>query len=564
MSKVIFSAVPNKDKINIVFKYDTMLLGIVKELPDRKWDKKNKVWTVPLVPEIYEYSKKKFEKKFVDVEVDKSLKKELETFYEKQNKSKRDRELIENVKNTHYKKNVGLKSLLFAELFPYQKTGHEFIKATDGKCIIGDEPGVGKTIQAISYCVKYSKKTLVICPASLKYNWQQEIAKFAHKDSQVLSSGDEVDMTKQFIIINFEILQARGHKHNPERHLIRLLNKGFFDTVVIDEAHRMKNLTTGWTKWIHRNLSKVQHRILLTGTPIKSRPIEYYSLLKFIDRDRWGNRMHYGMRYCGGYAGPFGLDFTGASHLDELYEETSPYIIRRLKKDVLLELPEKTYVRTPIHMTGKEKKEYDKMFKEYKEGMKDATNKTSYSLGQLQVLKQYTSKIKVKQAKEIIGDIIASGKKIVVFSFFVDIVKEIKEHFGSDACLFIGETNLKERDKMVKDFQNTEKIKVFAATVGAAGVGLTLTASDTVLFIDLPWTPGDLQQAADRCHRVGQKNAVTIIMLECIKTVDEYISETLEHKQAVISKALDNIQHTSIATTSILRDVVEKIMSIDT
>lgn len=559
------SSLPNEGLFNISFAYDQQLVDIIKELPDRSWDPTARVWTAPCDLETLNQIYKLQELWQFTIDIDDSIKEDIADLYKTEEVQKRRIEEIKELKNKTYT-DVGLDGIIFGQLFPYQMAGHEFIKATDGKCIIGDEPGVGKTLQAISYAAKYCKRTLIICPASLKYIWQSEIKKFAHVEAQVLSSGDRVDPTVPFIITNYEILASRTKGGYPEADILQLLKKDKktkqiqIDCVIIDEAHRMKSLATGWTKWIHKRLKDVPRKILLTGTPMKSRPMEFFSLLKFIDKQYWNSKTRYGLRYCNGKYTHFGWDYSGASNLDELYEKTIPYMIRRHKMDVIADLPEKTYIRTPMELDLKDQREYQYLLSEYLSSAQMQLDKMAFNLEQIQKLKQFTSNIKVKQATEVITDLIAAGKKVVVFSFFVDVAKKIAENFYSQSLLFTGATPLDDRFKMVEDFQTKPQYKVFSGTVGAAGVGLTLTAADTVIFIDLPWTPGDLQQAADRCHRVGQKNAVSVIMLECKNTVDEYIAETLEAKQLVISKALDNIDASPIADTSVLKEVLSKLL----
>lgn len=543
------------------FEFNWTLINAVKEVDGRKWNATTKKWSIPsdlnaLKQLRSECFWSKVDLVFTDAAEVKI--KRLESDLKEQNVRSKKIESLKEVEDT----SLDLSSYLTADLFPYQKIGHKFLEINNGVGIIADEPGLGKTIQAISYAAKYSKNVLVICPASLKLNWQSEIKKFARNaTTQVLNSGDEICISKDttkthFIIVNFELLIARKKNAQPSTSIMKSISS--IDCVIIDEAHRIKNIQAKTTKWVHKNLGEVQRRILLTGTPIKSRPIEYFSLLKFIDKKKWTNYIKYGMEYCNGYNGRFGYDFSGASNLIQLHRETSPYMIRRNKSEVLTELPEKIYTRTPIQMDKKQTKEYRALEAIYQSGA--AGQKTAYHLAKLQEMKQLTSNVKVEAAKEIIQTMIDAGQKVVVFSQYVDITRNIYNTFFGKSVIITGETNQEDRHRAVTEFQNNDKQLVFCGTIGAAGVGLTLTASNNVLFIDLPWTPGDFEQACDRCHRIGQKNSVNIVMLECTDTIDEYIAGVLYGKQTVISKVLDNKNYVATTQISIMDEVI-KMMS---
>lgn len=549
------------ERFLLSFKFDWTIIKAVKEVDSKKWNESTKQWSISSdLNALKQLRSECFWSKvdLVFTDAAESKIKRLERDVVERKAKNKEIESLKVIEDT----NLDLSSYISAELFPYQKIGHKFLELNNGVGIIADEPGLGKTIQAISYATKYSKNVLVVCPASLKLNWQAEVHKFAKNATvQILNSGDEVcisqDTTKtHFIIVNFELLIARSKDAQPSSSIAKSIR--LIDTVIIDEAHRIKNVQAKTTKWVHKNLGSIKRRILLTGTPIKSRPIEYFSLLKFIDSKKWSNYIKYGIEYCHGFKGRFGYDFTGASNLHQLHTETNPYMIRRNKAEVLTELPEKIYTRTPIQMDKKQIKEYTILENIYQSGA--AGQKTAYHLAKLQEMKQLTSNVKVEAAKDIIQTMIDAGQKVVVFSQYVDITRNIYNTFFGKSVIITGSVSEDERHRAVTEFQNNDKQLVFCGTIGAAGVGLTLTASNNVLFIDLPWTPGDFEQACDRCHRIGQKNSVNIVMLECPNTIDEYISNVLYNKQTVISKILDNKDYKATTKVSILDEVI-KLMS---
>lgn len=275
-----------------------------------------------------------------------------------------------------------------------------------------------------------------------------------------------------------------------------------------------------------------------------------------------------GSKNCAGFESPWGWDFDGASNLEELFTRISPFFLRRLKKDVLKSLPPKTFTNIPLELSDKEYREYKKIEKGVvdditKEGEGDEPEKLNNHLTNIHKLKMFTSQIKLKNAIDIIQDIIDADEKVVAFSQYVNIAQAIAEHFEDKAVVFTGKNNITEKQDAVDAFQKNPKIKVFSGTIGAAGVGITLTAASKLIFIDKAWDPSSNEQAADRIHRASSTASnIQIISMTCEDTIDEDIENLLTEKEKIITKALDNTvltKNVNNVELSIFKQLVAKL-----
>lgn len=493
-------------------------------------------------------------------------------------------------------------SFMKIQPYDYQKKAIKFFEINNGVSILGDEPGVGKTAPAFTYAVKHKLKTLIICPASLKLMWRNEILKFTDEKSFVFKyqpkkkskteafSKDE----SMFHITNYEAIESYikfEYKHKCSGKKIKMgassqescdwiqtdltkkyvkcpicdnrgtvksravglvsfsdefgndIDPSIYDLIIIDECHRMKEIKTEWTKIIHKAFSSIPKKILLSGTVIKSRPIEFFSTLNFIMASEWKNYHEFGIRYGAGFESDYGWVYDGASNLEELFVRVSPYFLRRLKKDVLSELPPKTFLQIPIELDSKEYSDYQKLVKEVKKEIvngKEVIKKESY-LAKIHKLKMFTGKIKVKKIKDIIEDIINSGAKVVVVSDYIELAKEVANQFGDIAVLHTGEMSDVEKQEAVDSFQQNDDIKLFSGMIIASGVGITLTAASRLIKLGFSWTPADEQQVEDRIHRASStSDVIEIITPYCQDTIDEDIMELLNDKTYIVTKTLDN------------------------
>jgi SWI/SNF-related matrix-associated actin-dependent regulator of chromatin subfamily A-like protein 1 len=431
---------------------------------------------------------------------------------------------------------------LKGELYPYQKIGVAFLEANGGRAIIADSPGVGKTAQTIAYVLKSAKrKTLVVCPASVKYSWELEVQKWTKLKSFVISSKSGLSV-KQFqdndiFIVNYDILSK----------FLKFFLSLRFDCLVLDEVHFCKNPTSQRTKAAMILGNQIESIVMLSGTPILNRPVEIYNALKLLDPKTWGNYYSYVKRYCAAKNTYFGLDVSGASNVKELQKKIAPYFIRRTKEEVLTELPKKQRIYRPVKL----KSDYLVMYKSAEDTFKQFIRESRYNgtaekiqgekLKMLNELRQITSAGKVYAAKEIIDEILNNGEKILVFSVYNKPLEELHEHYGSASVMLVGSTSQEGRKEAIDSFQNDSSKKVFLGGTVSAGVGITLTAASNVLFIDFDYTPANHLQAENRCHRPGQEAShVTIYQLYAKDTIDDHVRCLLLGKQLLIDDIVND------------------------
>ena len=384
-------------------------------------------------------------------------------------------------------------------------------------------------------------KTLVICPASLKQNWEREIRNYSNKPIYICE-GKKYDDSADYVIINYDIIKNFHSLKTKEKSLIQ---KSKFDLVIIDECHYIKNPQASRTKLINDVCKDINKIWLLTGTPLTSRPIDYFNLLSLIDSPVARNWMSYVIRYCAGYQFTVGFNkvwnVNGASNLDELRERTAPILLRRLKENVL-DLPEK--IITPVYLRLKSK-EYEGVMGEYFDWIKNNPKESkslSVQFTKLMKVRQIIADEKIKNTIELIENTLQQERKVIVFSNFTNSLNKIYEHFKKIAVKLDGSSSMKQRQDSVDKFQNEDKIKVFVGNIKAAGVGLTLTRGDVVIFNDLSFVPADHSQAEDRAYRIGQKNSVSVLYPIFENTIEGIIYDMLDRKKKIISTVLgDNL-----------------------
>ena len=420
------------------------------------------------------------------------------------------------------------------------------------KFILADDMGLGKTTSTIIAALETgAKKVLIICPASLKINWQREIENYSQRTTSIIEGKkwDDAD----FVIINYDIIK---NFHDDKKKDVSTIVNSKFDLVIVDEAHYIQNSQAQRTKLINDIGKKVDRVWLLTGTPITSRPINYYNLLNLIDSPVAQNWMAFVKRYCNGFQFQAGRrkiwNVSGASNLEELRDRTAPLVLRRLKENVL-DLPEK--IITPVYLRLKSK-EYEELMGEYYDWYDKSGEEDSLTLQftKLTKVRQVIADEKTKATIELCENIIEQGKKVIVFTNFTKSLELILEHFGKKAVRLDGQMSQKERQLSVDRFQTEEDVMVFVGNIKAAGVGITLTAAEAVVMNDLSFLPSDHSQAEDRSYRYGQKNNVLVYYPIFDNTVEGIIYDILKKKK--------NIFETIMGDNANSMDSVEEIMNL--
>jgi len=529
------TAILNNNKIELKFPFNWEIINRIKTIPGRRFDVKKKEWSCPLSIEAVQLLQ--------DTEF--QLDPELSTFLKKSKITAND---IKEIKLPKLKK----------ELFPFQKIGVSFIGEKNGRVLLGDEQGLGKTIQALAWTQLHPEKkpVIIVCPNHLKLNWAKEIKETlpGEQNVQILfGKTPNTPLTGDYIIINYDILPNRHEVVPGKKTKQEIKRTGWVDFIIdinpqlliLDEFHFCKSTSALRTKATRKLAGKTPHIIAISGTPIVNRPIEGFNTVQMIDRTIFPNFFKFAQRYCNARHNGFGWDYSGASNQSELHEKLQSIMIRRKKEDVLPELPNKIYSYIPIELANQnEYKKAETDFISFLHTTKGATaaEKAKYAehLVKIEGLKQLAVKGKMKQAIEWIADFLdSSDEKLVIFAIHKEMINALMEKFGKIAVKIDGSVSAENRDSAVRQFQENDKIKLFIGNIRAAGTGLTLTAASNVAFLELPWTPAEIMQSEDRCHRIGQKNTVNVYFLLADNTIENKISELLDTKRKILEAILD-------------------------
>ena len=517
--------------IKISFPYDMEMICKIRTIQGRKYHSDVQCWSAPFFPEtITQLASWGFP-------IDDSLKEFMH---------KRELRAQEITK-------IGIPGLL-GELFPFQNSGVAFIENNKGKALIADEMGLGKTVQALAWLQLHRnlRPAIIVVPASLKLNWKREAEKWLPDPNVEILNGTSTWIpTGDIIIINYDVLHA----------WTSVIDKLEPAVLVTDECHLYKSNKAQRTKAIKKIGKKIPHVIALSGTPIVNRPVEAYNAIHLINPDLFPSYWNFTKMYCDARQTRFGWDLNGASRTEELHNILKNTImLRRLKKDVLPDLPDKIYSFTPIELDN----EADYRFAERdfiafirrEKGVEAAERvENAKILASIEGLKQLAVKGKLHQAIEWIDNFLEVSDKLVVFATHKFVIDALMKAFDGVTVKIDGGVTQRERQKAVDEFQNNPKVKLFVGNIQAAGVGITLTAASNVAFIELPWTPGALVQAEDRCHRIGQKDSVNVHYLLASNTIEEKIAHLLDKKRKVLDAVLDGKE---TETESLLSELMKE------
>lgn len=425
---------------------------------------------------------------------------------------------------------------------PYQLAGVAYMR-NHRDVLLADEMGLGKTIQAIGLVNDDAsiRSVLVVCPASLKINWARELGKWLVRPLSVGIANGHLPPT-DIVIVNYDVLAK----------FRREIDRRSWDLLVGDEIHYCKNGKTQRTramfgKW-DRDPSKrvtgiaARRRVFLTGTPIVNRPVELWPLVQALDpRGLGGNFMGYAKRYCNAWHNGYGWDFTGASNLEELQQRLrAGFMVRRLKADVLTDLPAKrrqvVVLPSPASAAAAIRAEAE-VYARYEEAV-DRLRANEVAFEEMSRVRHEVAVAKTPQVVEHVAALLEEVEKVVVFVHHHDVARIVAEAFPG-AAVVTGETPVGQRSLEVDRFQRDADCRVFVGSIRAAGVGLTLTAAQNVVFAELDWVPGNVSQAEDRLHRIGQRGSVNVQHLVFDGSVDARMAKVIVEKQEVIERALD-------------------------
>jgi SWI/SNF-related matrix-associated actin-dependent regulator 1 of chromatin subfamily A len=439
----------------------------------------------------------------------------------------------------------------------HQKLAIEKLSGTK-RFILADDMGVGKTTSAVIAALEVNvKKILIICPASLKINWQREIENYSDR-SVYICEGKNFSTEHDFVIINYDILKNFYDLKDIENSLITKAN---FELIIIDEAHYISNGQAQRTKLVNSFVKQSKYLWLLTGTPMTSRPMNYFNLLSLIESPVAQNWMAYAIRYCQGYQFKAGnrkvWNVSGASNLEELRDRTSRQFLRRLKTEVL-DLPDK--IITPVYLRLNSKQYMGLMgeYYDWYDKKKEESSSLTVQFSMLMKVRQVIAEEKIKHTIELAQNIIDQDKKVIIFTNFTGVLEKIHEHFGKQSVYLDGSCSNPKRQHAVDEFQNNDKIKVFVGNLIAAGAGITLTAGEAVIMNDLSFVPAHHQQAEDRSYRYGQKNSVSVYYPIFDNSIEGIIYDMLSNKKNVI----DTVMGDNIDKGDIIANMMNKINSL--
>lgn len=451
-----------------------------------------------------------------------------------------------------------LKHNLRVEPYEYQREGICF-GLEHKRIIIGDEPGLGKTLQSIGIVdTANAYPCLVICPSSLKINWQREFEKFTDKSAIVLDNnvrttwGYLLSMgVHQVAIVNYESLRKffvwdiRGGKQFRLKDVVFNPQIQAFKSIIIDESHRVKDPSAQQTIFTKGLSVGKDWCILLSGTPVVNRPEDLIAQLSIMNRlGEFGGRAKFIADYC---TDPKDKTAEPAVPLSELSRQLyDTCMIRREKAKVLPQLPDKTRVDLYIEISND--KEYNLAAEDLAAYLQEYTECTDWeirrkmrmeALVKFMTLRSLATKGKIAQAVDFIRTFLDSGKKLIVFCSLHEIVDELQKVFPR-AVTVTGRDSAVNKQASVDAFQNNPNVQLIICSIKAAGVGLTLTASSSVAFIELPWTFCDCAQCEDRAHRIGQKSNVTCYYLLAKGTIDGVIYRLIQDKKNVANQIMNS------------------------
>ena len=453
-----------------------------------------------------------------------------------------------------------LRHHLRVEPYPYQREGIAY--GLDKKrLIIGDEPGLGKTLQSIGIVdTAGAYPCIVICPSSLKINWQREFEKFTGKSALVLDNAVRTTWPyllrmgiHQVAVVNYESLRKYfvWDIKAPSGGSFRLKDVVFcpqikmFKSVIIDESHRVKDPSAQQTIFTKGITTGKEWIILLSGTPVVNRPEDLVAQLSIMGRlQEFGGRTKFMADYC---TDPKDKKAEPAVPLSVLSNQLyANCMIRREKAKVLPQLPDKT--RVDLYVDISNAPEYNLAAADLAEYLRQYTECTDWeirrkmrmeALVRFMTLRQLATLGKVAQAVDFIRTFLDSGKKLIVFCSLHEVVDALCKAFPR-AVTVTGRDSASSKQVAVDSFQNNPDVQLIVCSIKAAGVGLTLTASSNVAFVELAWTYADCCQCEDRAHRIGQKDNVTCYYLLGRGTIDQTIYSLIHKKKSIAAEIMNS------------------------
>ena len=518
------------DNFELSFKYKPSIVDRIRQIPGRRFDGTRKVWIIPT------RSRVDLERMIYQIQ-------QFENINWLSGNEKREEEAVYDIPELP---ELVIPHNLKIQPYPYQLKG--IARGLELKRFMNcDEPGLGKTLQSIATInIAGAFPCLVICPSSLKINWMREWEKFTDKKAMILTDKVRDTWTfffqtgmHQVFIVNYESLKKYFVQRIKKSEGWTLRDVEFrnsinlFKSVIIDESHRCKSASTQQAKFCKGICTGKEWIIELTGTPVVNRPKDLIPQLAILNRmEDFGGYKPFVNRYCSGQR--------EASNLKELNFNLWKYcMFRREKSLVLTDLPDKIRQVNTCEITNR--KEYVDAERDlimYLQKYKDADDEKIEKalrgevMVRINILRQISARGKVRDVIEFVKDFRENGKKIILFCSLHEVVDQLKRYFPT-AVSVTGRDSQDEKQRAVDAFQNNPKADIIICSIKAAGVGLTLTASSNVAFVEFPWTYADCCQCEDRAHRIGQKDSVTCYYFLGRRTIDEKVYRIIQEKKNI-------------------------------
>ena len=537
--------------------------NIVKGVPNRKWNPDTKEWSIPLNQSAFLHAR--LEKHYPPLANAIAKLDDVNSYVEKhtQRIKMSDAAFIDDTTDMEIKLSKILRE--GKKLYPFQYVGVRFVELTNGRCLIGDDMGIGKTIQALAYIGLHpeTQPVLVVCPANVKYNWLKEAQDWLPNiSSGVVKNGNSAIPDTDIVIINYDLMRKKKDE----------LMERDFNLCIFDESHYLKNRKAQRTIASLELGIKADHVICLSGTAITNRPEEFFTTLNLISPADFPNFMQYAKRYCDAYHNGWGWDYSGSTNSEELHLITRDFTIRRLKKEVMSELPDKIRQFIPVHPDNKDLTVYQRIQRaylaDYHAQIDSGHMEPGFVLNMLTELRHHCGLLKVKEAARWVQEYHAqTNKPIVIYAHHLDVILALVSELNITTSntqpplkpVITGKTSSMKRMEIIEAFQEG-KIPILICSTVAAKEGITLTAADTVVFVEREWVAAWEEQAEDRVNRIGQDSEnVHAVYLTVSGTIDERFDRIVEEKREIVSSILDggDMETRKGITTALLESMID-------
>lgn len=447
-------------------------------------------------------------------------------------------------------------------LRPYQKEAIQFLEAVNGRGMLSCAPRLGKSLISLCYAKLHTDKVpiVVVCPASIKINWGREIEKWTDFSYHIVSGTTPYLYPEADVyIINYDIL----HDHMDTFTFVGIL--------IIDEHHRVSSLTLSkkgadgttqkvpvkCTEAFYNLAKKSEHIIMLSGTPITSSAKQLFVPLNVFMPEQFPNQYKFQWRYCDPQQSRWGWEFNGLSHADELFTYLNKIMYRKCREDVFTELPPESHEFVELEI---DQREYEAELADFKEWLKKHPSTTEEQIQEkLSKFESLSYSRKRGQIKEWITDFLQSGEKLVIFTWHKSVSEDIYSSFKKQAVLIYGGTGLKERQEAIDKFQSDASCKLFIGNIQATKEGITLAVANMVAYVEIPFTPGDLEQSMQRIWLPEKKDPLNYVYFVAKDTVDKKRILRLLTRNRIISTLMDGKETKLFGDSAFIEELEEDI-----